>query len=90
MTEVVMYSTSWCPYCTRARLLLKEKGVPFTEIDIEREPERRAEMIERAGGRTSVPQIFAGDRHLGGCDDIHALDAQGRLDALLGLSSTEE
>ncbi len=90
MTEVVMYSTSWCPYCTRARLLLKEKGVPFTEIDIEREPERRAEMIERAGGRTSVPQIFAGDRHLGGCDDIHALEAQGRLDALLGLSSTEE
>jgi len=61
MTEVVMYSTSWCPYCTRARLLLKEKGVPFTEIDIEREPERRSEMIERAGGRTSVPQIFAGD-----------------------------
>ncbi len=90
MTEVVMYSTSWCPYCTRARLLLKEKGVPFTEIDIEREPGRRAEMIERAGGRTSVPQIFAGDRHLGGCDDIHALEAQGRLDALLGLSSTEE
>jgi len=89
MTEVVMYSTSWCPYCTRARLLLKEKGVPFTEIDIEREPERRAEMIDRAGGRTSVPQIFAGDRHLGGCDDIHALEAQGRLDALLGLSSTE-
>jgi len=79
---VVMYRTSWCPYCARARALLDSKGVPVEEIDVEKRPEARAQMIARSG-RTSVPQIFIGETHVGGCDDLHALDAAGRLDALL-------
>jgi glutaredoxin 3 len=81
--EVVMYLTPWCPYCARARALLESKRVPVQEIDIEAEPERRAEMIERSSGRRTVPQIFIGDRHVGGCDDLHALDSAGQLDPLL-------
>ena len=81
--RVVMYATDWCPYCARARRLLEEKGVPFEEIDVEARPEGRAEMIERSGGRSSVPQIFIGDTHGGGSDDLHALDASGGLDRLL-------
>jgi glutaredoxin 3 len=80
---VVMYTTSWCPYCERARKLLNAKNVTFSEIDIESAPEKRAEMRTRSG-RTSVPQIFIGDHHVGGCDDLHALEAAGKLDALLG------
>ncbi|MFT3906658.1 MAG: glutaredoxin 3 [Steroidobacteraceae bacterium] len=80
---VVMYSKSWCPYCARARQLLTGKGVAVQEIDIEAQPERRDEMIARTGRRT-VPQIFIGARHVGGCDDLHALDAAGSLDPLLG------
>jgi glutaredoxin 3 len=80
--RVEMYLTQWCPYCQRARALLKSKGVQATEIDIEAEPQRRAEMIARAGRRT-VPQIFINDRHVGGSDDLHALDAAGQLDPLL-------
>jgi len=79
---VVMYCKSWCPYCTRARALLKSKGVEFQEIDIEAQPEHRDEMIRRSG-RTTVPQIFVGARHIGGSDDIHELDAAGGLDPLL-------
>lgn len=79
---VTLYATSWCPYCTRARALLTAKGVSFTEIDIEATPGARAEMQARAG-RTSVPQIFVGDRHLGGFDDTKALDDQGLLDSIL-------
>lgn len=79
---VVMYSKSWCPYCSRARALLKAKGVPIQEIDIEAQPEQREEMIRRTGRRT-VPQIFIGNRHVGGSDDIHELDAAGGLDPLL-------
>jgi len=82
MLRIVMYSKSWCPYCQRARALLSSKGVAFEEIDIEAHPEKRAEMIERSG-RTTVPQIFIGDRHVGGSDDLHALDAAGGLDPLL-------
>ena len=82
MLRIVMYSKSWCPYCQRARALLSSKGVAFEEIDIEAHPEKRAEMIERSG-RTTVPQIFVGDRHVGGSDDLHALDAAGGLDPLL-------
>ena len=78
-----MYSKSWCPYCARARQLLTSKGVTVQEIDIEAQPERREEMIQRSGRRT-VPQIFIGERHIGGCDDLHALDAAGSLDPLLG------
>jgi glutaredoxin 3 len=78
-----MYSTSWCPYCERARRLLGRKQVPFQEIDIEAAPEKRAEMQTRSGRRT-VPQIFIGDHHVGGSDDLHALEEAGKLDSLLG------
>ena len=80
---VVMYTTSWCPYCERARKLLAAKNVTFSEIDIESAAERRAEMRNRSG-RTSVPQIFIGDHHVGGSDDLHALEDAGKLDSLLG------
>jgi glutaredoxin 3 len=80
--NIVMYTKGWCPYCQRARALLQRKGARFDEIDIESHPERRAEMIERSGRRT-VPQIFIGAHHVGGSDDLHALDAAGRLHALL-------
>lgn len=82
MASVVMYSKSWCPYCTRARSLLTSKGAQITEIDIEAQPEQRAEMLRRAG-RSTVPQIFIGERHIGGSDDLHELDAAGDLDSLL-------
>ena len=80
---VVMYTTSWCPYCERARRLLNAKNVSFSEIDIESAPDKRAEMRNRSG-RTSVPQIFIGDHHVGGSDDLHALEGAGKLDSLLG------
>jgi glutaredoxin 3 len=81
--RVLMYSKSWCPYCDRARALLKDKGVTFQEIDIEAQPEQRADMIRRSGGQYTVPQIFIGERHVGGSDELHALDAAGGLDPLL-------
>ena len=84
--DVVMYRTRWCPYCERARALLSRKGVRVEEIDIEERPEARAQMIARSG-RTSVPQIFIGETHVGGCDDLHALDAAGRLDPLLKIGA---
>ena len=80
---VTMYTTSWCPYCSRARALLARKGVQVEDIDIEAAPEKRAEMQTRSG-RRSVPQIFIGDQHVGGCDDLHALEEAGKLDSLLG------
>jgi glutaredoxin 3 len=80
---VTMYTTSWCPYCSRARALLARKGVAVEDIDIEASPDRRAEMQNRSGRRT-VPQIFIGDQHVGGCDDLHALEEAGKLDSLLG------
>lgn len=86
--RVEIYLTQWCPYCQRARALLQRKGAAFTEIDIEAEPDKRAEMIERSGRRT-VPQIFIDSRPVGGCDDLHALEAAGELDRLL-TSSTEK
>jgi glutaredoxin 3 len=79
---VVMYATSWCGYCRRARQLLTAKGVPFTEIDVEQVAGSRAEMEQRSG-RTSVPQIFIGGQHVGGYDDLRALDARGGIEALL-------
>jgi glutaredoxin 3 len=79
---VIMYTKSWCPYCERARGLLKSKNVAFTEVDVESQPEQREEMIRRSGRRT-VPQIFIGERHIGGSDDLHELDAAGGLDPLL-------
>ena len=83
MPPVTIYTTPWCPYCRAAKALLAQKGVAFTEIDVDGKPELRQEMTARAGGRTSVPQIFIGDRHGGGSDDMHALDARGELDRLL-------
>ena len=80
--KIVMYATAWCPYCARARNLLARKGVSFEEIDVEERPEARAEMIERSG-RNTVPQIFIGARHVGGSDELQALDAAGGLDPLL-------
>ncbi len=79
---VVMYTTGWCPYCERARRLLKAKGASFSEIDVESAPEKRAEMQSRSGRRT-VPQIFIGETHVGGSDDLAALESAGKLDALL-------
>ncbi len=83
MAEVEIYTTMYCPYCSRARALLKKKGVAFTEVDIDEHPERRPEMVRRAGGRTSVPQIFIDGAHVGGCDDLMALDRAGKLDPRL-------
>ena len=80
---VVMYTTGWCPYCERSRKLLAAKHVNFEEINIESLPEKRAEMQTRSGRRT-VPQIFIGDHHVGGSDDLLALEAAGKLDGLLG------
>ena len=80
---VVMYTTSWCPYCERARQLLATKNVSIEEIDVESAPAKRAEMQTRSGRRT-VPQIFIGDHHVGGSDDLLALEKAGKLDGLLG------
>ena len=80
---IVMYTTNWCPYCERARRLLRAKGASFEEIDVQSAAAKRAEMQARSGRRT-VPQIFIGDHHVGGSDDLAALDDAGKLDALLG------
>jgi glutaredoxin 3 len=80
---VVMYATNWCPYCERVRKLLAAKNVTLDEIDVESAAEKRAEMHTRSG-RRSVPQIFIGDHHVGGSDDLLALEAAGKLDGLLG------
>ncbi len=84
MPAITIYTKSWCPYCAAAKDLLADKGAAFTEIDIEANSGARAEMIQKAQGRSTVPQIFIGDRHVGGCDDLYALDGRGELDRLLG------
>jgi len=86
MARVEIYSSMFCGYCARAKALLARKGVAFEEIDVLEEPARRDEMVERAGGRTTVPQIFIDGTHVGGSDDLAALDRQGKLDALLGIA----
>ena len=84
MTATIeIYLTTYCPYCVRAKELFKRKGVAFTEFDLTHDDAGRAALIERAGGRKTVPQIFIGGQHIGGCDDLYALDAKGELDALL-------
>ncbi len=83
MPDVTIYTTPYCPYCHRAKGLLKRKSVNFKEIDVSGDYVLRDAMTKRAGGRTSVPQIFIGTTHVGGSDDIHALEAQGKLDGLL-------
>lgn len=85
MPDVVMYTTAHCPYCVRARNLLDKKGVAYTDLRVDDNPELRPEMIERANGRTSVPQIFIDDFHVGGFDDMAELDVDGELDQRLGL-----
>jgi glutaredoxin 3 len=82
MAKVEIYTTQWCPYCFAAKALLADKGVAYEEVDAQ-QPETRMAMIQRAHGRRTVPQIFVGDRHLGGYTDIAALDREGQLDALL-------
>ncbi|WP_137886338.1 glutaredoxin 3 [Pseudomonas sp. 2FE] len=82
MPSVVIYSSDWCSYCTRAKQLLVQKGVPFEEISVDGKPEVRAEMTRKARA-TSVPQIWIGSTHVGGCDDLYALERAGKLDALL-------
>ena len=84
MTDVTIYTTMFCPYCWRAKGLLADKGVAFDEIDVTMSPARRREMAELAGGQRSVPQIFIGDRHVGGSDELMALELAGKLDAMLG------
>jgi glutaredoxin 3 len=81
---VTIYTAACCPYCDRAKALLRRKGAVFEEIDVTLRPRLRAEMRDKAGGRNTVPQIFVGEHHVGGCDDLHALEAQGGLDPLLG------
>jgi glutaredoxin 3 len=83
MKPVEIYTTQICPYCAAAKRLLTKKGVAYTEIDVGRDPGLRMKMTERAGGLRTVPQIFIGGQHVGGCDDLHDLDHEGRLDALL-------
>lgn len=81
--KVEIYTWSMCPFCIRAKALLDKKGVDYTEYCIDGDETARAEMAERANGRRSLPQIFIDDQHVGGCDDIHALNSRGKLDSLL-------
>jgi glutaredoxin 3 len=82
MPPITIYTTKVCPYCVRAKDLLKKKGASYNEIDAT-DPYVRETMIQKAGGKRTVPQIFIGDKHIGGCDDLYALDSKGELDALL-------
>jgi glutaredoxin 3 len=83
MPTVEIFTTRWCPYCHSAKALLKGKGIAFTEVDVSGDWDGRQKMIQRANGRTTVPQIFVGNSHVGGCDDLHALERAGKLDPLL-------
>jgi glutaredoxin 3 len=84
MADVVIYTRPFCGYCARAMSLLNQKGAPFTEIEAGMDPDKRREMVERSGGRTTFPQIFIAGRHIGGCDEMLALDRAGQLDPMLG------
>jgi glutaredoxin 3 len=84
VATVEIYSSFWCPYCYRAKNLLKSKGVEFKEIEVDNDASLREEMVKRTGGRRTVPQIFIDGKHVGGSDDLSALDRAGRLDGLLG------
>jgi glutaredoxin 3 len=83
MPPVEIYTTPWCGYCRAAKALLARKNVLFTEIDVSMQPARRSEMVQRANGGWTVPQIFIGATHVGGSDDLHALERTGKLDPLL-------
>jgi glutaredoxin 3 len=83
MADVVIYTRDWCSYSDAARALLERKGVPFEEINATGNRDLRAQMVERANGRNTFPQVFIGGSHVGGCDDLYDLEDQGKLDALL-------
>ena len=83
MSQVTIYTKPFCPYCIRAVSLLEQKGVEFTEIEAAFDPEKRQEMMRRSNGRATFPQIFIGEAHIGGCDDMMALEREGKLDPLL-------
>ena len=88
MASIEVYTTPYCPYCISAKELLRRKGADFTEINVAGDRALRSKMVERAGGRMTVPQIFIGDTHVGGCDDLYALDDAGGLDPLLANRTT--
>ncbi len=83
MAQIDIYTTRYCPYCVRAKALLTRKGAAYTEIDVSGDADKRQEMIQRANGRMTVPQIFIGATHVGGSDELHALESAGKLDPLL-------
>ncbi|TLS68555.1 glutaredoxin 3 [Mariprofundus erugo] len=83
MSKVEIYSGDYCPYCVRAKALLSKKGVAFTEYNVQLQTELRSEMLKRSGGARTIPQIFIDDRHVGGCDDLYALEKKGELDRWL-------
>ena len=85
MADIVVYTRKWCGFCTAAKHLLTKKGVTFEEIDATGDQNRRQEMIRRAGGQSTFPQIFIGDTHIGGCDDLYALESAGKLDQLVAI-----
>jgi len=83
MAEIVVYTRKWCGFCTAAKHLLKKKGVAFEEIDATGDQTKRQEMIQKSGGASTFPQIFIGDIHVGGCDELYALDSSGKLDRMV-------
>lgn len=83
MADVVIYTKPGCPYCIRAKALLDRKGATYEEIIASNDPEKKAEMVQRSNGKMTFPQVFINDQHIGGCDDLHAVEAKGELDALL-------
>jgi glutaredoxin 3 len=88
MSQVTIYTTAFCPYCHAAKALLNRKGIAFVEIDVSYDPEGRKRMAVRANGRRTVPQIFIGPSHVGGFDDLHALDSRGGLEPLLNAAQS--
>jgi glutaredoxin 3 len=83
MAQITIYSGPSCPYCQRAKMLLQKKGAAFEDIDVKADPAKRDEMLKKSGGKQTIPQIFINEQHIGGCDDLYALDAAGKLDGLL-------
>lgn len=83
MNKVELYTGDYCPYCVRAKALLEKKGVAYSEYNVQQDAGRRAEMLERSNGMRTIPQIFIGGRHVGGCDELHALERSGELDVWL-------
>ena len=85
MKKIIIYTTKACPYCLKAKGLLDRKGVEYEELRVDENPELISEAVEKSGGRTTVPQIFFDDLHVGGCDELHALENEGELDSVLGI-----